>query len=173
MLQYSNRAVMESKYHSMSGAKPESQTMGNNLTSVKGADIKQERMIKKLFLFAVVLVITLFSTQSANAQKSCENKKYVSVGSTIRDRTPYSTIVQSTQASCGYKITFKSYDAEQGSIYCDVKFTNLDGEEEEWKGTGDLATIKPKAGTTISVRFFNSTLAQGVLVEYEICKTPL
>jgi len=129
--------------------------------------------MKKLLVVVVLSGITLFAALNANAQKSCEDKKYVSVGSTIRERTPYSTIVQSTQADCGYKITFKSYDVELGSIYCDVKFTNLEGKEEEWKGTGDWATIKPKAGTTISVRFFNSTLAQGVLVEYEICKTSL
>lgn len=129
--------------------------------------------MKKLTVVVALLTATLFATQNANAQKNCENKKYNSVGTTIREKTPYSSIIQSTQANCGYKISFNGYDPQTGSIYCDVKFTNLEGKEEEWKGTGDMATIKPKAGTTLSVRFYNSTLIQGVLVEYKICRENL
>ena len=33
-------AISKSRYHSLSGAKPESQTRGNNLMSEKGADVK-------------------------------------------------------------------------------------------------------------------------------------
>ena len=126
--------------------------------------------MKKVFLLVVVFIITLITV---NAQRSCEDKKFNSVGSALRERTPYSPIIQSTQANCGYKISFNGYDAETGSIYCDVKFTNLEGKEETWNGTGDMATIKPKAGTTLYVRFWNSTTIQGALVEYEICKISL
>jgi hypothetical protein len=125
--------------------------------------------MKKILVVAVLLT-ALFAAQNANGQKNCEDKKYNSVGSLVREKTEYTKIVQETKENCGYKISFDAYDVETGSIYCDVKFTNLEGKEEKWNGTGDRATIKPKAGTALFVRFWNSTLTQAVLVKYEICR---
>ena len=71
----------------------------------------------------------------ANAKKDCTTAEYNSVGTAIRERTPYMAILSNVQANCGYKISFQGWDVEQGSVYCDVKFTNLDGEEEVWNGT--------------------------------------
>jgi len=67
MLQYSNQTEMESRCHSMNGAKPESQTRGNFLTSVKGADTKQNVFMNKL-KFCVVLILMCFSCETIIAQ---------------------------------------------------------------------------------------------------------
>jgi hypothetical protein len=103
-------------------------------------------------------------------QKNCNSKQYNSVGTAVRERTPYSVIVQSAQENYGYTVSFDAWDFENGSIYCDVKFTNLDGKEEKWNGTGDWKTIKAKVGTTIYARFWNSTNIQVVLITYKVCK---
>jgi len=125
--------------------------------------------MKKYLLIIAIIGLGL----SASAQKNCTTGKYNSVGTAFRGKTPYTAIVSDAQANYGYKISFKSYDAEQGSVYCDVKFTNLNGDEEKWDGTGDWNTIKAKPGTTIYARFWNSTNIQGILIEYEVCKKTL
>jgi hypothetical protein len=128
--------------------------------------------MKKL-LVAVVFVTALFAAQNANGQKDCNSKQYNSVGTAVRENTPYTAIVQNAQENYGYEISFDAWDFEQGSVYCDAKFTNLDGKEEKWNGTGDFDTIKAKSGTTIYARFWNSTNIQVVLITYKVCKVHL
>jgi len=123
-------------------------------------------------VFVILLAVIGFGL-SANAQKDCTTGKYNSVGTAAREKTPYTAIVSSTQEGCGYKISFQAWNFEQGSVYCDVKFTNLNGEEEKWNGTGDFSTIKAKPGTTIYARFWNSTNLQIVSIDYKVCKITL